>query len=69
MTPTEAIAAATINAAHAINRSHVVGSLEPNKQADILIMDTPNHTHIPYHFGVNLVEKVIKNGKTVFSAQ
>ncbi|MFW9983567.1 MAG: imidazolonepropionase [Candidatus Odinarchaeota archaeon] len=69
MTPAEAIAAATINAAHAINRSHVVGSLEPNKQADILIIDTPNHTHIPYHFGVNLVEKVIKNGKIAFSAQ
>ncbi len=69
MTPAEAIGAATINAAHAINRSHVVGSLEPNKQADILIIDTPNHTHIPYHFGVNLVEKVIKNGKIAFSAQ
>ena len=68
MTPAEAIAAATINAAHAINRSHVVGSLEPNKQADILIIDTPNHAHIPYHFGVNLVEKVIKNGKIAFSA-
>ncbi len=69
MTPAEAIAAATINAAHAINRSHVVGSLEPNKQADILIINTPNHNHIPYHFGINLVKKVIKNGKIVFSAQ
>lgn len=68
MTPAEAICAATINAAHAVKRSHLVGSLEPNKQADILIMDVPNHAHIPYHFGVNLVDKVIKGGKVVFSA-
>ena len=69
MTPAEAISAATINAAHAINRSHLVGSLEPNKQADILIMDVPNHAQIPYHFGVNLVDKVIKAGKIVFSTR
>ncbi len=68
MTPAEAISAATINAAHAINRSHILGSLEPNKQADIVIMDVPNHEHIPYHFGVNLVDKVIKAGRLVYSA-
>ena len=69
MTPAEAISAATINAAHAINRAHLVGSLEPNKQADIVIMDVPNHAHIPYHFGVNLVDKVIKSGRIAYSAQ
>jgi imidazolonepropionase len=68
MTPAEAISGATINAAHAINRSHLVGSLEPNKQADLVVMDVPNHAHIPYHFGVNLVEKVVKAGKIVFTA-
>ena len=65
MTPAEAIAAATINAAHGIKRGHLIGSLEPSKQADILIMDVPNHQHIPYHFGVNLVDKVIKAGRLV----
>ncbi|MFX1539615.1 MAG: imidazolonepropionase [Promethearchaeota archaeon] len=69
MTPAEAISAATINAAHAINRSHLVGSLEPSKQADIVIMDVPNHEHIPYHFGVNLVKNVLKNGKIVYLTQ
>ncbi|MFW9830374.1 MAG: imidazolonepropionase [Candidatus Thorarchaeota archaeon] len=69
MTPAEAIASTTINAAHAIKRAHLVGSLEPNKQADIIIMNTTNHAQIPYHFGVNLVEKVIKAGKLVVSAQ
>jgi imidazolonepropionase len=68
MTPAEAITAATINAAHAINRAHLIGSLEANKQADILILDAPNHAYIPYHFGVNLVKNVIKNGKLIYSA-
>jgi imidazolonepropionase len=65
MTPAEAIAAATINAAHAVKRAHLVGSLEPSKQADVVIMDVPGHAHIPYHFGVNLVDKVIKAGRVV----
>ncbi len=69
MTPAEAISASTINAAHAIARAHLVGSLEPNKQADIVIMNVPNHSHIPYHFGVNHVNKVIKAGKLAYSAQ
>jgi imidazolonepropionase len=63
LTPSEALTAATINAACAIGRQNEVGSLEPGKKADIAILDAPNHLHIPYHFGVNLVETVIKDGK------
>jgi imidazolonepropionase len=65
MTPAEVIVASTINAAHAINRGNEIGSLETAKKADILIMDVPNHKLIPQYFGVNLVEKVIKNGKII----
>jgi len=65
MTPEEALAAATINAAHAINRAHEVGSLEPGKKADIVVLDIPNHKFLGYRFGVNLVDKVIKEGKLV----
>ncbi len=65
MLPAEAITAATINAAFAIDRAETIGSLEIGKQADLLIFDVPNFHHIPYHFGVNQVEKVIKNGKIV----
>ncbi len=65
MTPAEAICAATLNAACAIGMNDKVGSLEKGKQADMTIMDCPNHLHIPYHFGVNLVETVIKKGKIV----
>jgi imidazolonepropionase len=62
MTPAEAITAATFNAACAIKMNNKVGSLEKGKQADIIILDCPNHKFIPYHFGVNLVETVIKKG-------
>jgi len=65
MTPAEAITATTINAAHAIRRAHEVGSLEPGKQADILVLNVPNHRFLGYRFGVNLVDKVVKNGRIV----
>ncbi|MDH7517889.1 MAG: imidazolonepropionase [Candidatus Thermoplasmatota archaeon] len=62
MTPAEAITASTFNAACAIKMNDKIGSLEKGKQADIIILDCPNHSFIPYHFGVNLVETVIKKG-------
>jgi len=65
MLPAEAITAATINAAWVVGEADCVGSLEVGKQADVLILDAPNHEHLCYHFGVNLVETVIKNGKVV----
>ncbi len=65
MTPAEVISASTINAAYAIGKEEKIGSLEVGKQADILIMDAPNHGFIPYQLGANYVEKVIKKGKVV----
>ncbi len=63
MTPAEAITAATINAAHAIGRAKEVGSIEVGKKADIIVLNVPNHRFLGYRFGVNLVDKVIKNGR------
>ncbi|MBI5778037.1 MAG: imidazolonepropionase [Planctomycetes bacterium] len=65
MTPAEALTAATINAARAIRKEKLIGSLEPGKQADMVIWDCLSYKHIPYHFGVNLVDKVIKAGKVI----
>jgi imidazolonepropionase len=65
MTPAEAITAATINAAYAVNRAGEVGSLEVGKRADVLVLGVPNHKFLGYRFGVNLVDKVIKNGRLV----
>jgi len=65
LTPAQAIAAATINAAAAIGRADRVGSLEPGKQADILILDAPDYRHLGYRFGTNLVSSVIKRGRII----
>ena len=65
MTPAEAITAATVNAAFAVNRAGEVGSLEVGKRADVIILNVPNHKFLGYRFGVNLVDKVIKNGRLV----
>jgi imidazolonepropionase len=65
MTPAEAITAATVNAACAVNRASEVGSLEVGKRADVIVLNAPNHRFLGYRFGVNLVDKVIKNGRLV----
>jgi imidazolonepropionase len=62
LTPAQAIAAATINAAHAIRRADRVGSLEAGKQADLLILSVPDYRYLGYRFGTNLVKQVIKRG-------
>lgn len=61
----QTINAATINAAHAIDRANEIGSLEPNKCADIVIFNCREHGMLIDNFGVNLVDKVIKDGKLV----
>jgi imidazolonepropionase len=65
MSPAEALTAATLNAACAIQKEKEIGSLEVGKKADITIFDVPNYYFLSYQFGVNLVSKVIKNGKIV----
>lgn len=63
--PAEAIVAATLNAAHAVARADRVGSLTPDKQADLLVLDSPNIAHLPYLFARNPVRHVIKRGRVV----
>ncbi|MCK4654464.1 MAG: imidazolonepropionase [Candidatus Cloacimonetes bacterium] len=65
MTVAEAITASTINAAYSLEMGDRIGSLEAGKQADILIMDMPSYKFLPYHFGSNNVQTVVKNGKTI----
>ncbi len=65
MTPAEALVAVTINAAAAIRRSHEIGSLQPGKIADIVILRGPSYLHLGYHLGGNPVRQVIKRGRVV----
>ena len=62
MSPEEVITASTLNAAAALGLSNEVGSIEVGKKADMVILDIPNYKFLPYHFGENHVEKVIKDG-------
>jgi imidazolonepropionase len=62
MTAAEAIAASTINAAHALRRAASIGSIESGKSADLLMLSVPDYRELPYHFGVNLVDLVTSRG-------
>ena len=65
MAPAEAVAAATVNGAHALGIQATAGSLEPGKRANVLILKTPDYRDIAYTLGVNLVEKTIWRGQIV----
>lgn len=65
MLPEEILTAVTLNAACAVNRGEVIGSIEVGKQADIVIWDAPNFEMICYRFGSNQVKTVIKKGEIV----
>ena len=66
MTPAEAITASTMNAAAALGLEKKVGSLEYGKRADLLIVEVPKPSHIPYRFGTNLCSLVMKDGRVVW---
>lgn len=65
MTPEEVLTASTINGAYNLGLHDQVGSLEIGKKADILLMDAPNLEYIFYHYGVNHVKDIFKNGNVV----
>ncbi|MBC8183413.1 imidazolonepropionase [candidate division KSB1 bacterium] len=65
MTPAEVWLASTINAAKAISKEKQIGIIKRNTRADLVIWNIPNYKYLPYHFGVNLVDQVIKNGQVI----
>jgi imidazolonepropionase len=66
MTPEEAINAATLNGAFAMNLSDVVGSITKGKKANFIITKKiPSYGFIPYSFGSNLIDTVFINGKSI----
>jgi imidazolonepropionase len=65
MTPAEAIAAATINAAYALRREKHLGSLEVGKQADLAVFEVADYREIPYYFGVNHCWMTVKRGRVI----
>jgi len=67
MSPQEAIAAATINGAWAVNLNHRKGSIEPGKDADLAIFDVSDYREMPYWFGVNRCRAIILGGEVQLS--
>lgn len=63
LTPAEALAGVTINAAAALGLDATHGSLEPGKQADLVIWDVPSHELLPYWVGARLARTVVKKGQ------
>lgn len=69
LTPAQAIAASTINAAAALALQDRIGSLEAGKDADILLLNVPDYRHLGYRFGTNLVSMVWKRGRAIFPSE
>jgi imidazolonepropionase len=65
----EAISALTINGAAALDRADQIGSIDAGKKGDLIVLEFPSYTYIPYHLGVSTVEKVIKHGNLVFDKE
>ena len=65
LTPAEALSAATINAAHAVGRAADAGSLAPGKRADLVIWGISSVAELPLHFGTNMADTVIVDGRVV----
>jgi imidazolonepropionase len=67
MTVEESLTAATLNGAHSLRLAHDIGSIEPGKRADFVLLDAPSYLHLVYHFGVNLVKETWRDGDLVAS--
>lgn len=65
MTPAEALVASTKNAAGAVDLEDGRGTLTDGALADVVVLDAPTYVHIPYNFGVNTADTVLKGGEVV----
>jgi imidazolonepropionase len=66
MTPAEAIVASTVNGACALGLLDRIGTLEPGKDADLILLDAEDYRELPYWFGMSPVAATIKRGRIVY---
>jgi imidazolonepropionase len=66
LSPSEALAAVTINAAHAVGVADEVGSLEPGKAADLVVWRATSVEQLPYWVGADLADHVVKRGRVIY---
>jgi len=67
MTVEESLTAATLNGAYSLRMADQTGSIEAGKRADFILLDAPSYLHLVYHFGVNLVSAVYRDGRNALS--
>ena len=65
LSPAEALAACTVNAAHVLGRADALGRLAPGYTADIVLLDAPDWRYLAYHLGGTIVSRVVKRGVPV----
>jgi len=63
LSPSEALGACTVNAAHVLGRAGTVGRLAPGYEADLVLLDAPDWRHLAYHLGGDLVAAVVRKGE------
>ena len=66
LSPAEALAACTVNAAHVLGRADRIGRLEPGYAADIVLLDAPDWRYLAYHLGGEHVAVVVKEGEVAW---
>jgi imidazolonepropionase len=65
LSPEEALAACTVNAAHVLDRAGTVGRLASGYDADLALLDAPDWRYLAYHLGGDVVKTVIRKGEVV----
>jgi len=66
LSPEEALVAATVNAAHVLDRAHRIGRLAPGFAADIVLIDATDWRHVAYHLAGDILHTVVEGGAVVF---
>ena len=66
LTTEEVISSLTINGAAALDRADTTGSIDKDKNGDLIVLEHPSYHFLSYHIGVSSVEKVIKKGNLIF---
>jgi imidazolonepropionase len=67
LSPAEALAACTVNAAHVLDRADRLGRIAPGFRADLVLLDAPDWRHLAYHLGGALVATVVRGGEVVLA--